>query len=131
MKAIINTWAKDPKSIYNGRTFDVVSHYHGFFKVEIEGEIYTFDSGEILIVDIDNEIRHAAIRDEKTFCDYWFKMISKYVKENTIKLKIKETAQKETKIDSTFEQAPDDEFETVPDEFIFNHKNENDELNIY
>lgn len=122
MKAIINTWSKSELSIYNGRTFDVVGHCNGHLEIEMDGIINDFELDEILIVEIETELRHAALRNEKTFCDYWYQILRRYVKENTIKFEIAEISAKKasvSEIDANFEKEPEIEFYTISDEFIF------------
>jgi hypothetical protein len=111
MKAIINTYLKSELAIYDGRTFDIVGHCNGHLEIEIEGIINDFELKEVLIVDIENELRHAAIRNEKTFCDYWYSILTKYVKENTIKFKLREVSGVKSdipEIESTFDEIEDE-----------------------
>lgn len=105
MKAIINTFAKSDLAQFNGLTFDVVGHCKKHLEIEIGEFIFDIGVKEVIIIDIVNELRHASIRQEKTFCDYWYEMLRYYVKENKILLKLKEI--------------PGTKFETVESDEIF------------
>jgi len=129
MKAIVNTFSKSDFAVFNGKTYDVVEHQKGFAFLEIEGTLYPFGVTHILIIDIENEMRHAAIRNDKTFCDYWYQFLCNYVKKNTISLKIKE-------VSAEIAEMQESEFESelkiteIADELILFDKNKNNDRGI-
>lgn len=86
MKAVINCFAKNDISIYNGLTFDIVGHCKGHIEVDILGIIYDIELDELLIVDIQTEIKHAIIRYDAMFFDYWYDILKQYCKVNKIRL---------------------------------------------
>lgn len=86
MQAILNTFMKSELSPFNGLTFDIVGHSKGKFIVDICGINYLLPGKEILIVNIERELTQAKIRDDTTFCDYWYKILSNYCKDNKINI---------------------------------------------
>ena len=119
MKCIINAYQKNELSGLNGLTFNVVGHCNGFLEVDTGDIIVDFELSEVLIVDIETEIRHAIFRDNKTFCDYWYRILKLYCKENKIKLPTDKNTNKIT----AGNVAPVDElpeFSEISDSDIFN-----------
>ena len=90
MKAIINTFERNALSVNNGLTFPIVGHCNGHIEIEIDGFIVDLELSEILIVDIQTEIRHAVHRMNAIGFDYWHDILIKYTKRNKINIDRKE-----------------------------------------
>ena len=108
MRVIFNCFMKSELSYLNGLTFDCIGHNNGMLQIDVEDTIYEVDLDEIIIVDIQKELKNAAIRHDKTFCDYWYAILTIYLKVNKIKVVISELpteiADRTENILSTFDE---------------------------
>lgn len=125
MRAIMNTYAKNKYSHYNGWTFDIIGHQNGCIMLSVDSEQILMPLTEVLIIDIQLMVYHAEIRAKFLGFDYWRDLLIKYCKMNKICIKpISEIAIKEIALpleNSDIEQEIEEEeinFITVNDEDI-------------